>query len=181
MGTSYGQEVSFKTVTLFSITNEQNAQSVTPGSDIIVLNGAHFNVNQTSTLNNILVKPGGKLTLTNGYTLNANRVYIESDETGTGTYVDENLSENPPIVTGTAEQYLISGRNWYITTPVSNCDTFALSTAQYIRYYSEPQANWFKPTSEILTPLLGYISVATTSTGKVAFNGQFNSGLKQLR
>lgn len=180
MGTSYGQEVSFTTVALYTVTNEQSVQGVVSGSDVIVNNGGHFTVNQTSTLNNILVNPGGKLTLTNGNTLNANSVHIESDENGTGTYVDENLSENPRVVTGTVEQYLTAGRNWYITTPVSNCDTFALSTAEYIRYYSEPQANWLKPASDILTPLLGYISVATTSTGKVSFNGQFNSGSKSI-
>jgi len=180
MGTSYGQEVTFTTVALYNVTNEQSVQGVTSGSDVIVYNGGHFNVNQTSTLNNIWVKPGGKLTLTNGNTLNANRVYIESDETGTGTYVDENLSEIPPVVSGTVEQYLAAGRNWYITTPVSNCDTFALSTAQYIRYYYEPTANWLKPATNMLTPLLGYISVATTSTGKVSFDGQFNSGSKSI-
>ncbi len=180
MGTSYGQEVTFTTVALYTVTNEQDVQSVASGSDVIVNNGAHFNVNQTSTLNNILVKPGGKLTLTNGNTLNANKVYIESDATGTGTFVDGNLIDNPPAVTGTAEQYLTAGRNWYITTPVSNCDTFALNTAQYIRYYDEPHANWFKPTSDKLTPLLGYISVATTATGKVSFDGQFNSGAKSI-
>lgn len=180
MGTSYGQEVTFTTVALYNVTNEQSVQGVISGSDVIVYNGGHFNVNQTSTLNNIWVKPGGKLTLTNGNTLNANKVYIESDNNGNGTYVDLNTSENPPVVTGTVEQYLTAGRNWYITTPVSNCDTLALSTAQYIRYYSEPYANWFKPTSDKLTPLLGYISVATTSTGKVAFNGQFNSGSKSI-
>jgi hypothetical protein len=179
-GTVYGDEVSFNTLLNYSISAGTNVSTLVSGSDVTVVNGGELIINQSTTLNNIKISSGGKLTLPNGNTLTKNSLIIESNASGTGTFVDQSTAETPPGVTATVQQYLSSGRNWYISTPVTSADTSSLSSARAIKYYNEPTAQWLTPASSYLNPLLGYISVSTTGTGTVSFNGTLNSGLKSI-
>jgi hypothetical protein len=141
----------------------------------ITVNAGEYTVDATKTVNVINVQPGAKLTLNNGSALNASVIKIQSTSSGTGTFVDKNTVGT--TVAGTVQQYLTSGRNWYIATPVSNATTASLSSTSSIVYYNEPTAQWLSPTGgSQLTAGKGYISTATTATGAISFTGTLNTG-----
>ena len=52
----------------------------------------------------------------------------------------------------------------------------ALSTAGSVVCYDEPSASWVAPTESTLSPMRGYISVSTNSTGTISYTGTLNTG-----
>jgi len=144
------------------------------GMDITVI-GGEFTMDRTTGTHTITVKPGAKLTLNDGSSLDAGTIQIQSTSSGTGTFVDKNSGLS--TVTGNVQQYLTSGRNWYISCPVNTATTASLNSANSIIYYDEPTAQWLSPTAgSQLTLGKGYVSSATLTTGPVSFNGVLNSG-----
>ncbi|MFZ4582150.1 MAG: FG-GAP-like repeat-containing protein, partial [Paludibacter sp.] len=178
-GTGYGTQVSFTYSALDINTSSFSNPSVV---DVVVTNGTTLNCNGSdNSFHSITVQPGGKLTLNDTKTLNAGSLVLESSASGTATFIDGNTGETPPAVTATVKQYLTSGRNWYIATPLSNATTSAFSTAGSILYYNEPTAEWLEPvTGSTLNPLRGYISALTSTTGAISFTGTLNSGAKSI-
>lgn len=179
VGTAYGSQVSFT----YTTSDIQASDFTNPSTvDVVVANGSTFNCNGTDhSYNSITVKPGGHLSLADTKSLNPGSLVLESDATGTATFIDNNTGENPPAITATVKQYLTSGRNWYLSSPITTATTAALSSATSIMYYNEPTASWVTPTSgSTLNPMRGYISVTTNSTGTVNFVGTLNSGPKSI-
>ena len=151
-----------------------------PTCDIVITNSGTLNINSSKTFNSVTVAPGGKLTLANGKTLTA-PVTLQSTVLGTGTFVDENIADVPTPVTGTVEQYLTTGRNWYVSMPVTAGTTAALSTATSVQYWNELIGDWATLISgATLDPSRGYISVATNQTKAITFSGTLNSGKKEI-
>jgi predicted RNA-binding protein with TRAM domain len=146
-------------------------------TDITVNNGVTLLVNATKSVNSIVVLPGGKLTLSSGQNLSTGTFTLQSNETGTATFVDNNTSEIPQAITGTVEQYLPQGRNWYVSSPIGAGSNVNLNTGDSVISYYEPGGQWQKTTGA-LTPLKGYISVSKsgTATNNVSFTGTLNSG-----
>lgn len=170
--------VSGVTIPSTDITGFQRTPNYTIGAYQATLNvasGTTQIVNQNVSLLGTTVQPTGQLTLASGQTLTTGSLIIQSDASGTGTYLDNGTT----IVTGitNVQQYLSAGRNWYITSPVSNATTASLSSTNSILYYDEPTAQWLSPTGgSLLSAGKGYISTATTATGVISFAGTLNNG-----
>jgi len=128
-----------------------------------------------SAVNSLVVNAGSKLTLS-GSAITATNFTINSDATnGAGTILDGGLLANS---SANVNQYLTSGRNWYVSSPVGAATTAALSTATSIVSYDEvhgTSAPWVTE-SGLLTPMKGYISTATTSNAAITFTGTLNTG-----
>ena len=98
----------------------------------------------------------------------------------TATYVDKNTYtvDNPaPTVNAAVSQTLTSGRNWYVSSPITTSTGLAsqLSTATSVVGYNETTGLWDTQTGA-LTAGKGYISVTTKTDGDIAFNGTLNTG-----
>lgn len=145
-------------------------------------------VEQNSTLNanksisdlrinngiNLNVSPGNQLTVSSAFT-NSGTLTLQSSESGTATIL------TPASISGSGtynvEQYITSGRNWYLSSPVSNATSSALSSANSISWWNETVGDW--NTFDVESSLVvgrGYISVGTVSTGNITFSGSINNG-----
>lgn len=168
--------------------NVSSLTGLTTGSVIAVNAESVLNIDKNISLKNISVKPGGRLTLKNGLTLNTKSLVLQSDPTGTtetATFVDNNLVASPSV-TATVQQYLTSGRNWYISSPVSasTSKVFTASSEHPLYWYDEAHgstAQWAQitNTSTPLVPLKGYIANLATS-GYVSFTGTLNTGTQSI-
>jgi len=162
---------------LASSANVSALSNVTAASNLTVAAGNTLTIDQNTTLNKLTAAPGAKVTLSSTKTLSASAFTLESDASGTATFVDENTID--ASVTASVQQYLTSGRNWYMSIPVSSAGFSSFSSADSVARYYEPLATWFKlSTDSMLYPMRGYISATTHATGAIAFNGSLNSGEK---
>jgi len=158
--------------------NVSSLTTLTPTSSVTVVNGGVLTINQSTTINNIIVESGGQLTNASNQTLTATALNLHSDANGTGTYVDNGTSA---ITTANVQQYLTSGRNWYVSSPIGAATTGSLNSATTIFNWDEPSEAWITPTNgATLNPMSGYISGTTIGTGVVTFSGTLNTGTKSI-
>ena len=156
--------------------NSANWSSVpNAGTDITVTSG-ELTIDQNPAVHSITVNSGAKLTLNNGNTLSTGKISLQN----TATYVDKNTYtvDNPaPTVNAAVSQTLTSGRNWYVSSPITTSTGLAsqLSTATSVVGYNETTGLWDTQTGA-LTAGKGYISVTTKTDGDIAFNGTLNTG-----
>ncbi len=164
---------STKVSDILSSLNAQTSVTVTGQGNLL-------EIDNSITVNSITVENGGALTLKSGNTLNVGTLTLKSDATnGTSTFVDEGGTQN--ITNAAVEQYLTSGRNWYLSSPISNAKTTALSSASSVVYYSESTASWVTLVNGAdLNPVKGYISTGTISSGTITYNGALNTGSKSI-
>jgi hypothetical protein len=160
-----------------------NAASTIPtsnASSITISNGNLVTLTENATAYTLNINPEGKLTLNSGKTLNDTTLNIQSDNTGTGTLVDLNLSGGLTVTSTTSvNQYLTSGRNWYISSPVTGASTSALSTASSVQSYNEQTATWTTE-SGLLATMKGYVAVSPSSSGAITFAGALNTGTQSI-
>ncbi|MDD4992345.1 MAG: T9SS type A sorting domain-containing protein [Paludibacter sp.] len=158
----------------------QTLSTITAANNFEVNNSAGVNLNVNLVASALTVDASAVLnvnagkqltastTLTNNGTLN-----LLSDATGTATLL------TPATLSGSGtynvKQYLPTGRNSYISSPVSAATTAALSSASSVVSYNEQTAAW-DTESGALTPLKGYISVSNTTSGPITFSGTINNG-----
>lgn len=147
-------------------------------TDITVNTGGHLTVNAPTTVKSITVNAGGKMT--NSSTLNLTTLTINSDAThGTGTFVDNGTAT---ITTSNVQQYITSGRNWYMSSPVSNASVATINTATGTSLvgYDEIHGStlpWVTEVHDTLTAGKGYIVVAPTNLNPtLIFSGSLNTG-----
>lgn len=160
---------------------------VCPTCDVTVASAGALTIDASKTYNSVTVAPGGKLTLANGETLTA-PITLQSNASGTGTFVDENTADVPPTVSGTVEQYLSSARNWYISSSVASAQSEDLPAGTLWKY-NEPNTGvtanpgstlWDVITSnEELELMNGYI-FKPSAAGTVSFTGDLNTGDKSI-
>jgi photosystem II stability/assembly factor-like uncharacterized protein len=151
---------------------------LTPASDITISSNAAVTINESATINSLVIQPGAKVTTASGKTLTTATLTINSDETnGTGTFVNDGTSN---ITTATVKQHLTAGRNWYVSIPISTAYTSALSLANSVVCWDETIGDWAAPVLSTLNPMRGYISTSTTGTGTITFSGELNNGEKTL-
>ena len=130
-----------------------------------------------STLN---VNAGGKLTLSSGFTLSTTNFNINSDVTnGTGTFVDMNATSATGALTVTGStnvnQYLPTGRNWYISSPVNIAPTSIVTGTAGNSLWNYTEANtgtaiWNPITTGDFVVTTGYVA-NVTSSGNINFTG----------
>jgi len=167
--------------TTISTSTNATDLTLTEGSIVTVSNGAELTIDTDVAPHSITVAPGAKLTVGNGKSLAAGTLKLQSDETGTATFVDLSTSDTPPAITATVEQYLTQGRNWYVSCPITSASSGLLNTGTSVVSYNETTGLWDTETG-LLSPLKGYISVSSSGTGSgiVSFNGVVNSGPKSI-
>jgi hypothetical protein len=152
----------------------------------LTISSGEFVIDATKTVQSLTVSPGAKLTLSSGTLTATNGITLQSDPTGTATFVDTNTS-SPLVVSGTVQQHVSAGRNWYVTVPgvQSNSQLFsssALNRGTSVVCFDEPSGTWIAPVDGKLDLMRGYIQVATSTpsvtgtTGTVDFSGKFNTG-----
>jgi|GEM_PF-2120168 len=150
-------------------TSQATAVDINPATQITMPTG--------TALAPVTVKAGGKLTLNNNVTLNG--VTLQSDATGTATFVDTN-NDSPQSVTATVQQHLTAERNWYTASPIATGTASGLSLGTSVQTYNESSKAWTTLSgSTELVPGKGYVSVAGTgtgTTGTVSFSGTLNTG-----
>jgi hypothetical protein len=125
------------------------------------------------TATNLTIKPKAKLTLDAEKTLTSTSFTIESNATGTGTYIDNGTST---VTSSTVQNYLASARNWYLSSPVSGATTSAGNT--YLKYVENGNNGtaWTPVnTGTIFTKMVGYIAQAP-SANTISFTGTLNNG-----
>jgi hypothetical protein len=182
--TNVTSESSNQITTITNVSNNITASTLPDCAtcNIVVENGGTLTVNANKTYNSVIVKAGGKLTLANGNTLNAPITIESNNDNGTGTYVDQNSGSSLPDITGTVNQYLISDRNWYLSSPVTAA---SVPAADNVWYYDEtvvdndPMASWKNATNPLVVGK-GYIVNPTGLAVTVQFNGTLNTGNKSI-
>jgi len=173
-----------------SITDVELTDSELANSNLRV-NSGELAIDASKTIKSIVVTPGAKLTLNNGQTLTAtNGITLESDATGTAT-LKNNGTYSGAI---TAQQYLGSARNWYVSSPVVNSATPGFTTtpdfAGIDYYYEYMEAGDNDPSGQPGSPTAywkglnngstmavgkGYIARANAGT-TISFSGTPNNG-----
>lgn len=172
-------------------TNWSNAAKPTASNGSVVIPAGVTNIPVISATNaacnNITLQPGAQLTLNSSKTLAASGNLLLQSDASNGTATIKDLNTNGGItVTGTTsvQQYLTTGRNWYVSSPVatatSNVFSAASSTTNKLWYYNEPtgtSAPWTQITDSItsLTVGKGYV-VNMPADGVVTFTGALNTG-----
>ena len=156
-------------------------------SDIVVSNG-ELTVDQNSTVHSATVNSGAKLTLATGKSLTAGTFTLKSDVSGTGTFLDANPTGGLSVTgTTTVQQYLSSGRNWYISSPVTAATAAVFNPAggsNKLYWYDETKGSVVSPAtpwslissnSTGLTSTQGYVT-NMAADGVVSFTGTLNNG-----
>ena len=166
-------EVSTDNINWSAATSSPNSTA----SAISIPAGQELIVDAPVSTSIITVNPTAKLTVNTATTFNAETLTLKSDTTGTATFIDNGTSS---ITTANVQQYLTGGRNWYVSIPVSTAASSALSSASSVVCWEETIGDWVSPASSVLSPMRGYISVNTSSTGTVTFSGTLNNGEKYI-
>ena len=157
--------------------------SATNSPDVIVSN-SELTIDQDANVNSIILNPGAKLTLVSGKTLTVGMLTLHSDATGTATFVDNGGTVSATSVS--VEQYLNTGRNSYISSPLSNAtsNVFSASLGHPLYWYDEAHgtaAPWptITDAETSLKVMQGYITNPSAS-GVVTFSGSLNTGAKSM-
>jgi autotransporter-associated beta strand protein len=159
-----------------------NNQATTPLANTVSVSGtsSKLSVSGTGSLTatTVTVGAGSKLDVGTGSTLTASTLNLSSDAAnGSATFVNNGTAT---VTTANVQQYLTSGRNWYVSSPVSAAPYTALSTATKVYKYDEPSAQFVEVTTGTLSPLTGYISQTTTASSAVTFSGTLNDGVQTV-
>lgn len=164
--------------------------ALTSQSNISILNGGLLIIDETTEVNNITIEKGGKLTNTSELTV-AN-IYLLSNASGTGTYVDKGTTH----ITGTAtvQQFLHGGAGtsqrswWYISSPVTNATSTVFDVANVtpplnkLWYYNEqndpnPAYVNIAANGTLLNPGTGYVLSLAGNDNTYSFTGSnLNTG-----
>ena len=145
-------------------------------SDVSILDGHEVTVLENNSSPSIIIKQGGKLTITDTKSLSINgNLNIESDGiNNNGTLVDKKVTSGGLTLSGTATvNQAMTYRTWYTSSPVA---AGAPTGMDRIKSYYEYDNSWPLLSGNML-PGTGYLAVpaSTGITGKV-YSGALNNG-----
>jgi hypothetical protein len=152
--------------------NTTNPAGLTVASQLEVAAGVELTFTISPNISKIILAPTAKLTMGANTITAPNGVVLQSDATGTAT-----ITGDVAVSNATVQQYITSGRNWYMSAPLTAANATVLNRGTSVVEYNEATGLW--PTASTLTPGKGYIQVASStegSTGVVEFTGTTNSG-----
>ena len=153
----------------------QNAHTISVAAN---LSAGALTINTGGT---IQVNPGVQLTLGSSFTNNGSLI-LQSGIAGTATIL------TPASISGSGtyniEQHLTSGRNWYVSSPVSNAQSGVFTANVNNKLWERDAQNneWdqITATNVTLSPMKGYV-VNMASTGVVTFTGgSLNNGNQSI-
>ena len=157
-------------------------------NNLTINNTAGVTLAGYATASNLTINSLGILNVNAGKQLTVNTTYSNS---GTINLLSDNsngvatiLTPSTIAVTGTTnvQQYLTAGRNWYISSPVSNATSNVFNASANVLYsYDETNAAWPQITDNItgLGVMTGYVT-NVSSNGAVSFTGTLNNGSQQI-
>ena len=170
--------------TSISTTMNTSTLGLSSATSLTVASAGTLTIDNNSTVNAITLAPGAKLTLGNGNTLTTtNGITLQSDATGTATI----LNSGTYTGTVTAQQYLGTARNWYVSSPVTSASSPATNVDYYYEYVEAGDNNptgqpgsstvYWKGLNNGTTMAVGkgYIAKANAGT-TVSFSGTPNNG-----
>ncbi len=162
---------------VIQVTTAKNASTLglTSTSDVEVADGATLTLDQNITINKLILAPTAKLSM-GAQTLGATAgVVLESSADGTATVLGDS-----PLSNASVQQYVTAGRNWYISSPLSDAGYQELSRGVEVVEWNEVTKNWDAKSSGTLTRGRGYIQIADAvdpgTTGTLSFDGTTNAG-----
>jgi hypothetical protein len=132
--------------------------------------------NLSGAMNELRVAAGSKLSISGSVTTTTLTLF--STGSGTATILDNG---NLTVTTANIKQYLASGRNWYISSPVTGATSSAITTAtgNSMVSYNEVDGTW--PAADAtLSAGKGYIAVSPVSSGVITFTGTLNTGTQSF-
>jgi hypothetical protein len=151
---------------------------------LTVNDGANYTLNAGSTVDGLIIAPGAQVT--NSSTLTATNLTINSNVTGTGTFIDNGTST---ITNAVVKQYLGTTRNWYVSSPVESTASSTSNITSYFEYIeagnnnpagqpTNSSAYWkgYTPGATFMTAGKGYIALPTNPLASIQFNGTLNKG-----
>jgi hypothetical protein len=179
------KEIQFTGAVSANVSATQNISdlALSGAATLNIIAGGELNINQNTSSVTINVQPGGKVTLADTKDLTGSTLTLQSNASGTGTFVDNNST--PATVSATVQQYLPQGHNWYLSIPVSSGNASSLiggTLATSVSYYDEvgdgTTGAWVNGYSGAMTAGKGYVAVSSTGTGtsNTSFAGTLNSG-----
>jgi hypothetical protein len=152
---------------------------------LTVNDGANYTLNAGSIAVDDLVIAAGAQVTNSATTLTATNLTINSNETATGTFID---NSNSTITNAVVKQYLSSAtaRNWYMSSPVSGASALPANGGT-LAFYSYPEndsrqelgvdgsyaagAVWNTVSSGSMAVKTGYIVRPTDVTSTLSFTG----------
>ncbi|MEI6753748.1 MAG: T9SS type A sorting domain-containing protein, partial [Paludibacter sp.] len=171
--------------------NATSADLTNPVADISVPSNADLTIGADRTVHNITIERGGKVILIDGYSLTVNNINLNSDASGTGTFVDKNTTIAHGLTvngTSTVQQYVsstakgVTGRNWYISSPVTTAlsSTITSATTNDLVSYIESNGTWTNA-GTTMDVMKGYIAVSPAQNTTLVFNGgTLNTGAQSV-
>jgi len=167
---NYTDAVRWNNATTSSVTG---FNVVPPATSNAVIAGA-CTVNTTNTVKDLTIGTTGQLTLNSGVSTSASNLYINSDAaSGTGTFVDMNASGGLTVSgTTNVQQYVSSGRNWYVSSPVASAATSLVTgtVGNNLWSYAESTGLW-TTTDPSFTVAKGYVANVIPTNGNLMFSG----------
>ena len=177
------------------LSGASNEIEVTTIGNLIVENTQSVTITGNKTYNDVVVEPGGKLTIALGATLTANSLTLESDENGNGTFINYGTIDIP---IANVHQYLSTtgnndGRRWYyLSSPVENAKVddvfnktddgvFAHSedgafTYNNVQGYTTKQPLQMDEPGHVMVKGNGYAAYIGTASPTYTFTGKLNDG-----
>lgn len=150
--------------------------------DLVVNDGGEVTLNASKSYHSVSVKPRAKLTLNNGHAFAPGTFVLESDATGTATFVDKRTNGNKTSITATVKQYLPAAAErlwWYLASPVSD-DASTVFGSNKVGEYSETTRSYSSPFGEATTLVAGkgYVvkMTAVSASNYVFSNKAINTG-----
>ena len=162
-----------------SVNTTVNASTLglVPVSQVTVSSSGVLTIDGITEINSLTIQNGGQVT--NNSDITVTNFTINSNVSGTGTYVDNGTTTVK--TTTTVNQYLTTGRNWYISNPVATVSpTFASGTITFNKYdetvvTDAAGATGWSVTTDPLEAKKGYIATVSVD-GNVTFSGALNDG-----
>ena len=141
-------------------------------TNLIINNNSGVSFDKSFSVTTLTINPNAKLTNSTGKTLTISTFNIHSDDSGTGTYIDNGTT----TITGTANvnQNLASYRTYYMSSPVASATSLGMNR---IKYYDETTGAW----SDAVTTMaekIGYLVVPDNVDTNIQFSGTLNTGTK---
>jgi predicted outer membrane repeat protein len=160
-------------------TTENWNNGILPGEgEDVTLNG-NMTVDTDASIAGITVAAGKSLTVGSNVTFTAGSITLESDETGTATFLNEGTAN---ITTANVKQYLSTenDRVWYyLASPVTGANSSLFAEDVQLGYYDETTHAYTDPftTDETLVAGRGYVvKLGVGDNPTYPFSGTLNNG-----
>ncbi len=171
-------------VTDIAIETEVNASEISDGIErkLVINQGGHLTLNANKSFHSVTLKPRAKLTLNDGQTFSPGTFTLESDASGTATFVDKREDAEPSDIIATVQQHLPAASTrtwWYLASPVDGA-SYTVFGSNKVGDYSETTRSYSNPFAAptTLTAGKGYVvKITAESAANYIFENQtLNTG-----